>query len=117
MAKPVLPPLYHLAKRLLILVEQKVRHFERYHKYTIGSDLRRQAMQIMRKIHRATYNRNLENVSKLLYEIEEFKITLQLAKDIKAFKSLLQFNEIADLAVEMGKQCGGWHRAIKHQAK
>jgi len=52
-------PLWRDANRLLVDVENAVRHFgktpspPRYHKYTLGSDLRRQAMNICRRVARA----------------------------------------------------------------
>jgi len=39
-------PIWRDANRLLPVVEQAVRSFPRYHKYTLGSDLRNQAMAI-----------------------------------------------------------------------
>ena len=39
-------PMWRDARRLLVLTEEAVRRFPRYHEYTLGSDLRRQAMQV-----------------------------------------------------------------------
>lgn len=36
-----LPPNYRDCRRLLVLTEDIVRRFSRYHKYTVGTDLRR----------------------------------------------------------------------------
>ncbi|MBP6809444.1 MAG: four helix bundle protein [Chromatiaceae bacterium] len=46
-------PIWRDANRLLLAIEQAVRVFPRYHKYTLGSELRRQAMQVCRLIMRA----------------------------------------------------------------
>ncbi|MFY9329423.1 MAG: hypothetical protein WAO76_15615 [Georgfuchsia sp.] len=43
MSQP-LPPIYRDIRRLLVMTEQLVRCFSRYHKYTVGTDLRTQAM-------------------------------------------------------------------------
>ncbi|MDX8392454.1 MAG: hypothetical protein R8K53_07805 [Mariprofundaceae bacterium] len=43
-------PLWRDANQLLVLIEDAVRHFPRYHKYTLGSDLRRQAMNICPRV-------------------------------------------------------------------
>jgi hypothetical protein len=45
--------LWRDANRLLLLIEEAVRFFPRYHKYAIGADLRRQAMLICRLVARA----------------------------------------------------------------
>ena len=46
-------PIWRDAQRLLILVEEAVRRFPRYHKYALGSDLRHQALWICQLINRA----------------------------------------------------------------
>jgi len=48
-----LPPIVRDANRLLLLTEEVVRRFSRYYKYTIGTDMRRQAMQLSRLANRA----------------------------------------------------------------
>jgi hypothetical protein len=48
-------PLWRDATALLLAIEQAVRHFPQYDKYTLGADLRRQAMGVCRLIVRA-YN-------------------------------------------------------------
>lgn len=35
-------PIWHDANRLLLIIEEAVRWFPRYHKYTLGTDLHRQ---------------------------------------------------------------------------
>ncbi|GAB2738440.1 hypothetical protein GCM10027019_18050 [Melaminivora jejuensis] len=46
-------PLWRDAQRLLLQVELAVRGFARYHKYTLGSELRQQAMAICRLVAHA----------------------------------------------------------------
>ncbi len=45
--------LWRDANRLMLVIEEAVRKFPRYHKYAIGTDLRRQAQGICRLISRA----------------------------------------------------------------
>jgi hypothetical protein len=51
-----LPPIYRDIRRLLVLTAKMVRRFARYHKYTVGTDLRTQAMQMMRCVNRACFD-------------------------------------------------------------
>ena len=44
-------PIWRDANRLLLAIEQAVRQFTRYHKYTLGTELRRQAMPVCGLIH------------------------------------------------------------------
>lgn len=46
-------PIWRDANRLLLEIEQAVRGFPRYHKYAVGTDMRRQAMMICRLLVRA----------------------------------------------------------------
>ena len=46
-------PIYRDCNNLLLEIEKAVRNFPRYHKYTVGSDLRRQGMSVCRLLVRA----------------------------------------------------------------
>ncbi len=46
-------PIWCDSQLLLVEVEQAVRQFPRYHKYTIGTDLRQRAIRILRLLTRA----------------------------------------------------------------
>ena len=118
----LLPPVYRDCQRLLLHTEQSVMRFSRYHKYTVGTDLRKQAFTLMRTVHRAVYDRTQQSqhIHTLLWQVDDFKLTLQLASDIGAFvqtsskaakpqgAGFSAFETAARLVVAIGKQCGGW---------
>lgn len=86
-----------------------------YHKYTVGTDMRRQAMQLSRLVNRAWRDRasQAEYVARLVWAVGEFKLPLQLAKTIKAFTSSAQFEWYAELAAQpygILTECG-WLRS------
>lgn len=107
-----LPPIVKLAERLLVDIEQAVRGFARYHKYAIGADLRREAMKVVRLTHRAWRQRNaqLDWTRRLVKAVDNLKITLQIGSRIHAFRSFGQFEAIARVAADLGRQAGGWLR-------
>ena len=107
-------PIWRDAQRLLVLTEQAVRRFPRYHKYTLGSDLRRQAMYLCRLVNRAWRDQpnRLRHVQTLVSAVDEFKLLWQLGKGIQAFASFGQFQQLAELSVSLGKQSGGWRRRL-----
>lgn len=122
----VLPPIYRDCRRLLVHTEEAVRRFARYHKYTVGADLRRQAMAVMRGVHHAVFDkaRQAEHIEALVWRIDDYKITLQLAMEVGAFShgakgipSFAAFETAVNLAAGIGKQCGGWHHASRSRAK
>lgn len=104
-------PIWRDANRLLLAIEQAVRHLDaglpwparcaqaslaqirsrricpRYHKYALGGDLRRQAMGVCRLIIRA-YNEQhkpLQQVERLVLSLDDLKCQIQLAKELQAF--------------------------------
>ena len=79
-------PIWRDSARLGVLIEEAVRGFPRYYKYTLGSDLRRQAMTVRRLLVRALNAAGAERPR--------------------------QFEAIAALAVEVGRQSGHWRRRL-----
>ena len=106
------PPILRLAERLLVEVEEAVRRFPRYHKYSLGQDLRAQSMTIARLCHRAWHDKAGQGdwLKQLVWAVDDLKISLQLGMRIKAFSSFHQFEQLALLTGELGKQSGGWYR-------
>jgi hypothetical protein len=108
-------PIWRDANRLLLEIEQAVRRFPRYHKYAVGADLRQQAMLVCRLLVRALSAENrqrVEQVQNLRHAADDLKVMIQLAKEVKAFQSFRQFEEISKLAVAVGRQGGAWHRRL-----
>jgi hypothetical protein len=103
-------PIWRDANRLLVIIEEAVRHFPRYHKYTLGTDLRRQAMGICRLIVRAYHEKDgrVQHVRRLALAVDDLKVLVQLGKEVRAFHSFKEFQAAAELAVILGKQSGGW---------
>ncbi|MDX8389072.1 MAG: four helix bundle protein [Mariprofundaceae bacterium] len=125
-------PLWRDANRLLLLIEQEVRRFPRYHKYTLGSDLRRQAMNIYprvlslpraaftlcRLIARAVHDKEarVQHLKRLIFMIDDMKVLIQLGKELKAFQNFTVFQSAAEIAVNLGRQSGGWMRRLRPEA-
>ena len=113
-------PIWNDAMRLLVAVEKAVRQFTRYHKYTLGTELRRQALGVCRRVARAAQSQDTDqkkqHLERLVWQIEDFKINLQLAKEVEAFTSFAQFQTLVELAVSLGKQSGGWWKRARSAA-
>jgi hypothetical protein len=107
-----LPPIVKAAERLLLEIEQAVRRFPRYHKYSHGAKLREQAMNVARLAHRAWRDQAHRGIwtTKLIWAVDDLKLSLQLGKQIEAFVSFAQFDMLARLCSDLGKQCGGWRK-------
>ena len=96
-----LPPIYRDIRRLLVHTEEMVRRFSRYHTYTVGTDLRTQAMFMMRGVNRACFDaavsippngrldadclplvQQAPHINTLVWLVDEYKLTLQLAMEV-----------------------------------
>ncbi len=105
-------PIYKKALDLAVYIETVVVGFSRYHKYTVGTDLRNLSRRIVVLVARA----NLKSVRKTTLEealesIEELKILIRICKEIKVFRSLKSYEFAARLAIDVARQCEGWHRS------
>jgi hypothetical protein len=111
-----LPPVVKQAERMLEEVETAVRGFSRFHKYTFGSTVRAQAFKVACLAHRAWRDRPRQGewLDRLVWSVDDLKLTLQLGKRIKAFASFAQFEMMARIAADLGKQVGGWKRQQQH---
>jgi uncharacterized membrane-anchored protein YjiN (DUF445 family) len=106
------PPIVKLTETVLVEVELAVRSFPRYHKYSVGADLRRDAREVARAAIRAwrDHEHRGDRLGELAAAIDDLKLTLQLAQRVEAFKSFKQFEALARTISNLGRQCGGWQR-------
>jgi len=89
-------PIFKSALSLVVYIETIVKGFDKYHKYSIGLDLREYSKEIMFLIQRANMSRNREEeLEKLRDKCEELKMLIRVAQELKAFKGLKQFEEIS----------------------
>jgi hypothetical protein len=106
------PPIVKLAFGLLRDIELAVSKFPRCHRYGVGEDLRRAAREVLRVANRAWRDKPQQArwVGQLVWDTDELKFTLQLAKQVHAFHSFAQFEALARCAEELGMQVGGWKK-------
>jgi hypothetical protein len=78
-------PIYKASYDLCLYLEQVVRNFSRYHKYSLGADLREGARRVLRLVVRANARRDKAPVLLEVREtVEELKVLLRLGHDAKA---------------------------------
>ena len=112
-----LPEIAKKVERLTLEIENAVRGFTRYQKYTIGTDLRNAAMLVVKVCNRVWRDRGrqLQWASELVWVVDELKLSVQLASQLRAFKSFKQFEVIIRLTDEVGRCAGGWKRALQNK--
>ncbi len=110
-------PIYKASLDFCVYVETIVKNFDRYHKYTIGADLRNNAKDILFLIHRA--NIDIDNkplhVKKLVFKIEDTKVLINLCKELKVYKSFNSYEYSLKLIVLVAKQATAWYKNIKNK--
>ncbi len=102
-------PIFRSATNLVSYFETIVRGFPRYHKYTIGTELRNLSYAILDLIMEA--NRKIDRIDKLktaINKIQKLKSRVQVCNEIKAFRNPNSFPTAIRKAEELAKQCGGW---------
>jgi len=78
-------PIYRASYDFCLYIEQVVRNFSRYHKYSLGADLREGARRVLRLVVRANARRDKAPVLLEVREtVEELKVLLRLGHDSKA---------------------------------
>ena len=105
-------PIYKKAFDLTVHFEKVVAGFSRYHKYTLGTELRNRNREIVLTIIMA--NSSLDktpHLMKLRNDLEELLLLIRLCKETKAFKSFKAFQFVAEEVTSVSRQNEGWLRA------
>ncbi|NVK32586.1 MAG: hypothetical protein HWE20_16405 [Gammaproteobacteria bacterium] len=112
-------PIYHATHMLSVAVEEAVRRFSRYHKYTLGSDLRRLSARCHSAVSHAILRpeRRLKMVVRASYWADEIKFTLQRAKDCHAFARFAVFEQLAAAIVDVIRQLTRWHDKLQRHGQ
>ena len=102
-------PAYKKAQDLVVYFEKVVRGFNRYHKYTTGTEIRNLSREILDLIAEAnTASVREATLIEVVKKIEKLKRSIRIAKEIKAFRSLKNYEVASRSAVDLAKQCEGW---------
>ena len=109
-------PIYKSSLDFCVYIETIVKTFDKYTKYSIGEDLRIYSKDILFLIHKANRNKDKIYTLNLLVEKgEECKMLIQLAKELKVFKSFKQFEYATKLCVNICKQAQAWYNYTAKQ--
>jgi hypothetical protein len=78
-------PIYKKAFDLTVFLENSVRDFSRYHKYSIGADLRHMSRNIVSMVIKANSKKDKADLLTQLRDCcEEMKLMIIVGKEIKA---------------------------------
>ena len=106
-------PIYKAALDAAVHFEQVVAGFSRYHKYSLGTELRQASRGVIQQVIRANAARErLPQLLKLRDDLEAVLVLLRLAKEVKAFKSFQAYQHAAELVVSVCRQNEGWIKSV-----
>ena len=89
-------PIYKAAYDLCLYLEDIVRRFSRYHKYSLGTELRDGARRVLLLVVRANGRR------------DKAPVLLRLGHDLKAFPNFHSFEHAIGLVTDIARQNEGW---------
>ena len=105
-------PVYRDTYQMLMTLFRITGHFPREYKFTLGQDLKRDSMQLVRHIFRA--NADKDNRSRHLQsfadDFELVRLQMRLGFDLKLI-SHKQFADITERMDNIGRQITGWRRS------
>jgi len=104
-------PIYRAAFDLAVHVEKIVRNFSRYHKYSLGTELRERSRRILERIMEANSRQDrAEDLRELRRDLEAFKVLARLCHESGGFASTRAYLYVAEQVVGIAKQNEGWLR-------
>ena len=90
-------PIYRAAFDLAVHIEKIVHHFSRYHKYSLGTELRDSSRRILERIIEANSSQERESIlSQLRIEVEKFKVLVRLCHESGGFASTRAYLYVVD---------------------
>ena len=111
-------PIYKQALDVAVHFERLVMGFSRYHKYTLGAELRNKSREVVALVVKANAVRDKAPELLLLRDkLEELLLLMRLAKEVKAFKSFDAYRHIVERVVSVCRQNEGWLRSLKPQGE
>lgn len=106
-------PVYRDVYQLILKVFEVSKDFSKEYKYTLGQDMKRDAVHLMRSIYRANKHKNrTEHLEIFLDELELLKLEIRLCVDMKLLPIKKQAI-LSELLERIGKQVTGWRNAAR----
>jgi len=105
-------PVYRDTYKLVLKIFEITKDFSREYKYTLGQDMKRDALQLVRSIYRANKatTKRQEYLEDFLDDFELLKLEIRLCVDMKML-SVKKLSELSSLMDSIGKQITGWRNA------
>jgi hypothetical protein len=106
-------PVYRDTYKLVLKIFTMTKSFSREYKYTLGQDMQRDALQLVRNIYLANKATQKQvYLGAFLDDFEVLKLEIRLCVDLKLMP-IKQQADFVGLMTEIGKQITGWRNATR----
>ena len=103
-------PVYRDVYKLILKIFEVTKDFSKEYKYTLGQDMKRDAMQLVRSIYRANKAiKKTEHLDNFLDEFELLTLEIRLCADLQILSTKKQAS-LSILLEKIGKQVTGWKK-------
>lgn len=107
-------PIYEQALDVAVRFEKVVAGFSRYHKYTLGTELRNKSREIVTLIVKANSARDKRaHLLQVREALDELLILMRIAREARAFNSFKSFQYAIEQVVSVCRQNEGWLRSTQ----
>lgn len=105
-------PVYRDTYKLLQKIYEVTKNFSKEYRYTLGEDMKRDAMQLVRNIYRANKYKNERkaHLERFLDDFELMRLEMRLCADMRLL-TLKKHAELLELMSSVAKQIMGWRNA------
>ena len=105
-------PVYKDTYKLILLIFDLTKDFPREYKYTLGQDMKRDGLKLVRSIYRANRSHDKRQyLEEFLDHFEILKLEIRLCVDMKIL-SIKKQSQTAILLESIGKQITGWKKSV-----
>jgi hypothetical protein len=104
-------PVFKQVYQLILKIFEYTKDFPKEYKYTLGQDMKRDGLQLVRSIYRANKAKDKrEYLETFLDDFEVLKLEIRLCVDMKIL-SIKKQAELSQMMESIGKQITGWRNA------
>ena len=104
-------PVYRDTYKLILKIFEFSKDFPKDYKYTLGQDMKRDALKLVRSIFRANKSvQKKEHLDDFMDDFELIKLEIRLCTDMKVLPIKKQA-ELSLLMDSIGKQITGWSKS------
>lgn len=106
-------PIYRTSYDLIYRIMHATKNFPREYKYTLGQEMKNEAMAIIQDIYRANSRREIERrdqIATILDRIQALEVNMRLAHDLRILPRK-QYALLAEITERLGRQAQGWLKA------